>query len=224
MPRWLAIIAGLIVAVNAGGSIPPQVTFGNQQTSSSSIIPASWGMTYNDISSSSNLCYTVISPAFGGVYQSGSTLAIRWMLGNKAFTTGQTSSFQFSITLIDNFFNTTTEIASGLDPYSSVYLWDIPSNASFSRRSYIIVSQAQNGSTEATQSNCDDSPQVVGPFTVLSNQQPYFFSTGPDPGIGYNDSDLGNVNGSGIGLLSSVPMGRLFSDVVSKTAMLTFQK
>lgn len=217
MPRWLAILAGLFVVVNAGGSIPPQATFGNnQQTSSSSIIPASWALTYNELSSSSNLCYTIISPAFGGVYQSGSTLAIRWMLGNKAINSGLSSSFQFTLNLVDNFFNTTTEIASGLDPYSSVYTWDIPSNASFSRRSYIIVSQTQNNTAEPIQGNCDDSPQVVGPFTILSNQQPYFFSTGPDPGIGYNDTDLGNFNGSGFGLLNTVPMGRLFYDVVSK--------
>jgi len=214
MPLLLALVAWLIAVVNAGGTIPPQLTMGNNSPSSS-MIPASWALTNGDSMLQSNYCVIVTSPAFGGVYQSGSSLAIRWLLNSYAATAAAqaNSTYQISISLVDNYLNTTTHIASGLDPYSSVYLWDIPAASSFNRRAYIVVSGALGNITANSAPLCDDTPQVAGPFTILNRQQPYFFITGPDSGIGQNDTDLGNRNGTGLGLLSSIPMGRLFYNV-----------
>jgi hypothetical protein len=216
MPLLLALVAGFIVVVNAGGSIPPQLTLG--ESPSSPIIPASWSLTNDNSMIQSNSCIIMTSPAFGGVYPSGSSLAIRWLLNNDAAVAAAlaNSTYQISVSLVDNYLNTSTLIASGLDPYSSVYLWKIPETSLFSRRAYIVVSVAQGNVTTKSYSICDATPQVVGPFTILSRQQPSFFITGPDSGTGQNNTDLGNKNGTGIGLLSSIPMGRFFYNVVRK--------
>ncbi|KAH8556207.1 hypothetical protein BGW37DRAFT_471500 [Umbelopsis sp. PMI_123] len=213
MPLLLALVAAFIGIVNAGGSIPPQYTFGGME--SPSIIPASWSLTNQGSLVTSNSCVIIISPAFGGVYQAGSSLAIRWFLNSDASTgpAQVNSTYQLTISLVDNYSNHTTVIASGVDPYSSVYLWEIPSYTAFNRRLYVVVSGLFGNVTASNAAVCDDSPQIAGPFTILSRPQPSFFITGPDPGIGQNNTDLGFRNGTGIGLLQSVPMGRLFYNV-----------
>lgn len=157
-----------------------------------------------------------MSPAFGGVYQAGSSLAIRWFLNNDAATAAAltNSTYHLTLSLVDNYLNRTTLIASDVDPYSNVYLWEIPDDAAFNRRAYIAVSGQLGNSTDDNASVCNYSPQIAGPFTILNRQQPSFFITGPDPGIGQNNTDLGFQNGTGNGLLQSVPMGRLFYNVV----------
>ncbi|KAI9286835.1 hypothetical protein BC943DRAFT_320058 [Umbelopsis sp. AD052] len=213
MPLLLALVAAFTGLVNAGGSVPPQFSFGD--STSPSIIPASWALTNANSLVASNSCIIVTSPAFGGVYQAGSSLAIRWFLNNNAAKAiaRQNSTYQLTLSMVDNYSNKTTLIAAGVDPYSSVYLWDIPSNTAFNRRSYIAVSGLLGNFTANIASACLDNPQIAGPFTILNRQQPSFFITGPDPGIGQNNTDLGYNNGFGTGLLQSVPLGRLFFDV-----------
>jgi hypothetical protein len=124
------------------------------------------------------------------------------------------STYQLTLSLVDNYSNRTTLIASGVDPYSNVYVWEIPNDATFNRRAYIAVSGQLGNFTDDNASVCNDSPQIAGPFTILNRQQPSFFITGPDPGIGQNNTDTGFQNGTGNGLLQSVPMGRFFYNVV----------
>jgi hypothetical protein len=214
MPLLLALVAAFTGLVNAGGSVPPQYSFGDSV--SPSIIPASWALTNADSRLASNSCIVVTSPAFGGVYQAGSSLAIRWFLNGDAATAAAqlNSTYQLTLSLVDNYSNRTTLIASGVDPYSSVYLWEIPNDTAFNRRAYIAVSGLLGNFTADKASVCMDNPQIAGPFTILNRQQPSFFITGPDPGIGQNNTDFGYRNGTGTGLLQSVPMGRLFYDVV----------
>lgn len=214
MPLLLALVAAFTGLVSAGGTIPPQYSFGD--SASPSIIPASWALTNADSLVASNSCIIVMSPAFGGVYQAGSSLAIRWFLNNDAATAAAltNSTYHLTLSLVDNYLNRTTLIASDVDPYSNVYLWEIPDDAAFNRRAYIAVSGQLGNSTDDNASVCNYSPQIAGPFTILNRQQPSFFITGPDPGIGQNNTDLGFQNGTGNGLLQSVPMGRLFYNVV----------
>ncbi|KAL0078858.1 hypothetical protein J3Q64DRAFT_1455034 [Phycomyces blakesleeanus] len=187
-------------------------------------IPLSWTMTGNSMQlfESTHVCTMLTSPAVGGVYQGSTSMAIRWLYDNdgiQKFRTELNRAVDMSIDLwwVDNQTNQTGQIASGVDPLSGVYLWDIPSQLSstFNKRLYVVLQPSWTGLTaeEASDTStfeqdngldCISHPQVAGPFTMLPQSRPLFFVTGPDPGTSQQE---------GTGLLANLPLGRLFIDM-----------
>ncbi|KAI8390816.1 uncharacterized protein BYT42DRAFT_641394 [Radiomyces spectabilis] len=226
---WMILVSKTRVScVHAQSAIP------SNSDSPQYSIPASWAIAGNgvDIFRATNACTMLTSPAVGAVYQTTSSLAFRWLYDKAAIDAfleiNSGVTFSLSLSWIDNAANETHVIASNIDPGSGVYLWDVPTNMTFNKRIYAVLTSEWIGLSEEQQTtlatdavlfselyglSCYSRDQIAGPFTILPELSRFFFMTGPDPGICHSQDMTMNTAGRGFGYLENVPMGRLFFNV-----------